>query len=494
MLNIKTDISSIQNAYQGFAKGNYTMLDNLKLGYGGTKEEMKRLLSDAEKLTGKKFDLSNFADITEAIHAIQDQYGITGTTAKEAASTIQGSISAMKSSYQNLLAGLADENADLGQLVGNLMESVFTVADNVVPRIGAFLGNMSTIIKEKAPDLINQLVSGLTENLQPMLEAAVSILSSLVTALTDEKNITLLVNSAVGLVLSLANGLIDNIEPIINGTFTIISSLATSLLEDNNLQKIIDAAFSLITTLVDSLLEDDNLSKLIEAAITITTEITTGLIDHIPELIDAGLQLIGGLLKGLWDNRGKIFDAIKKIGASIISTIKDVLKIHSPSAVFSDVGKMLIQGLINGIDNAKQWVVDKIRGLGSSIIDTAKSILGIRSPSKRFYELGNFTGVGFGNGFTDSMKNVRQKMAEAIPTDMNTEIGVKLRNSVNDIRNFVGNQPAEMATAEKTGNSFAFNIDVHIDGNADKSNLTELAEAVAEKIYRATKSKMEVYA
>lgn len=130
-----TDMSMIQNAYQGFAKQNYTMLDNLKLGYGGTKEEMKRLLKDAEKISGQKFDLSSYADIIQAIHVVQTEMGITGTTAKEASSTIQGSISAMKSAWTNFLTGMADPNQDFDMLVGNLVDSVVTVAKNLIPRI-----------------------------------------------------------------------------------------------------------------------------------------------------------------------------------------------------------------------------------------------------------------------------------------------------------------------------------------------------------------------
>ena len=130
-----SDISSIQTAYQGFAKQNYTMLDNLKLGYGGTKEEMQRLLEDATKLSGIEYDISSYADIVDAIHVVQTEMGITGTTAKEASETISGSISAAKSAYENLMTGLADENADLDGLIDNMADSILTVVDNVLPRI-----------------------------------------------------------------------------------------------------------------------------------------------------------------------------------------------------------------------------------------------------------------------------------------------------------------------------------------------------------------------
>lgn len=173
-----SDISSIQTAYQGFAKQNYTMLDNLKLGYGGTKEEMQRLLDDATKLSGIEYDISSYADIVDAIHVVQDEMGITGTTAAEASKTISGSISAAKSAYENLMTGLADENADLDGLIDNMTDSVLTVVDNVLPRV------METVprIVETVPKLIEGLsaafagiagqLGGLADQLLPPLMQA----------------------------------------------------------------------------------------------------------------------------------------------------------------------------------------------------------------------------------------------------------------------------------------------------------------------------------
>ena len=156
-----TDMGMIQNAYQGFAKQNYTMLDNLKLGYGGTKEEMSRLLEDAEKLSGVKYELGNFADITEAIHVIQTQLGITGTTANEASTTISGSWGSLKGAWQNLLVGFANEDADLGKLMGNVGDTAGNFASNLIPRIGEAIGG----IKDAIPELAESLAPGLSEGL-----------------------------------------------------------------------------------------------------------------------------------------------------------------------------------------------------------------------------------------------------------------------------------------------------------------------------------------
>lgn len=149
-----TDITMIQNAYQGFAKQNYTLLDNLKLGYGGTKEEMERLLEDAEKISGIEYDLSSFADITAAIHVMQEEMGIAGATAAEASSTIQGSVASMKAAWQNLTVGFADENANIDVLLDNFLDSVETVAENVLPVVVRVLENIFGTLQERGPDMV----------------------------------------------------------------------------------------------------------------------------------------------------------------------------------------------------------------------------------------------------------------------------------------------------------------------------------------------------
>ena len=178
-----SSMESIQNAYQGFAKANYTMLDNLKLGYGGTKEEMARLLKDAQAISGIEYDISSYADIVDAIHVIQEEMGIAGTTAKEASSTISGSISSMKSAWQNLLAGLGNEDADLSGLINNFVNSAGTVADNVLPRVEIILGGIADAIGRIVP-IIGERLPGLFESiLPPLIEGAVALVNGLIAAL-----------------------------------------------------------------------------------------------------------------------------------------------------------------------------------------------------------------------------------------------------------------------------------------------------------------------
>ncbi len=188
-----TSMESIQNAYQGFAKQNYTMLDNLKLGYGGTKEEMQRLLEDAEKISGIKYDISSFADVTEAIHVMQEAMGIAGTTSKEAASTISGSIGMVEAAWENFLTGMADPEQDFGALVDSLTESISIALGNIVPRLvetlPRLIQGLSQVIQTLAgylPQILSALLPGLITGATELLGALGSTLPSLFMILFDQ--------------------------------------------------------------------------------------------------------------------------------------------------------------------------------------------------------------------------------------------------------------------------------------------------------------------
>ena len=187
-----TSIEMIQNAYQGFAKQNYTMLDNLKLGYGGTKEEMQRLLDDAEKLSGQKFDLSSYGDIVDAIHVVQTEMGITGTTAKEASTTISGSVDSAKAAWQNLVTGIADGNADVGELTDNFVESVETAAGNILPVVDTVIENLLNVLEEKGPDIINggarlfgKIAAGAIKSIPTIISSIPDIIDAIVQGFKD---------------------------------------------------------------------------------------------------------------------------------------------------------------------------------------------------------------------------------------------------------------------------------------------------------------------
>ena len=218
-----TSMEMIQNAYQGFAKQNYTMLDNLKLGYGGTKEEMQRLLEDAEKLSGIEYDISSYADIVDAIHVVQTEMGITGTTAKEASTTVQGSIASMKSAYENFVIGLGDQNADIAELSTKLLESAEVVAGNLLPVIENILSSIGTMMQEKGPEMIEKFVSYAIEKLPQIIELGLKMVLSLVKGLAN--NLPKLVSSVLDMIATIVKTFVSSIPDIVSVGKQIVEGL-----------------------------------------------------------------------------------------------------------------------------------------------------------------------------------------------------------------------------------------------------------------------------
>ena len=236
-----SDAQSVQNAYQGFAKANYTMLDNLKLGYGGTKEEMQRLLTDAEKISGIKYDISSYADIVDAIHVVQTEMGITGTTAKEAATTIDGSVNSMKSAWSNLITGMSNENLDLDKLVQNVIDSVNTFADNLIPRLQImlprFADGLTQLVNGLAPYVgpametllpsLVQGIGGLVSGIVQAMPAAVEAISAVIPMLVEQLTILLpqIISAGVEIIAALASGIGENLPTLIPAVVDAISIL-----------------------------------------------------------------------------------------------------------------------------------------------------------------------------------------------------------------------------------------------------------------------------
>lgn len=213
-----TDMQSIQNAYQGFAKQNYTMLDNLKLGYGGTKEEMQRLIDDANALNAAQgnytnYSIESYADIVDAIHTVQTEMGITGTTALEASTTVEGSINSMKAAYQNFVTGLGDQNADIGALTEELIQAAGTVAENVLPVIENVVKNIAETVKKQGPDMITKFVAYATEKLPEVLKLGIQLIVSLVKGLAQ--NLPELLRGTLALVDAIISAFLDSLPDII---------------------------------------------------------------------------------------------------------------------------------------------------------------------------------------------------------------------------------------------------------------------------------------
>lgn len=341
-----TSMESIQNAYQGFAKQNYTMLDNLKLGYGGTKQEMERLLEDATKLSGIEYDIDSLSDVYEAIHVIQDELGITGTTAKEASETISGSVSAMKSAWSNLVTGIADENANFDELVDNFVESATTVAGNILPRVEQALNGIGQLVEKLAPVIVDAIPNLVKNVLPSLVKAAVSIVRAFVDVLSDEESIDTIIDAAVDIVLILADAIAENID------------------------KIIEAIVKIVTTIVEALTDPDTLLKLVEAAIKIAIAIAKGIVEAIPDILKALVNVVENILHAIGEWGVGLFEKGKEIVKSIAKGIADAAK----EAV--TWGHDLIDNFVQGIKDRIQKVVDAVKNVAQKV----KDFLGFSEP------------------------------------------------------------------------------------------------------------------
>lgn len=429
-----SDMASIQNAYQGFAKQNFTMLDNLKLGYGGTKEEMQRLLDDAEKLQKEKFgvdveyDMNNFADVIQAIHTVQEEMDIAGTTSKEAATTIQGSLGMMKGAWQNLVTGLGDENADLDGLIDNFIQSVITVGENIMPEVEKILTGIGEMVTTMLPQVVQMIPELINSVLPGIIESASGLVTTLCTAIVD--NAPTLIDSALQLILTLTNAILENLPMIIECGFQAILQLALGIAEA--LPTLIPTIVEVILTIVTYLIE--NIDLLVDAAIAIITGLAEGLINALPVLIEKAPEIIEKLVIALVTNAPKLLEAavkvIETLATGLITNVPKLLA-KIPQIMtslkngflnlcsgFADVGKNIIDGLWNGIQSGWNWLTDKVSNLAKGLLDAAKSALGIASPSKEFRKIGEFCVAGFNDGIDDLMDG--NKLASNINASLGT--------------------------------------------------------------------------
>ena len=452
-----TAMESIQDAYQGFAKQNYTMLDNLKLGYGGTKEEMQRLLADAEKLSGVKYDLSSYADIVEAIHVIQTEMGITGTTAEEASTTIQGSVASMKAAWANLMVGMADDTQDFDLLLSNFIESIGTVADNLLPRIGIVIEGMGKLVAGLAPEIasalptltnellpnlvelgvqsISALVQGIQENGDSLAAGALSIVGTLAEGLAEL--LPMVADTAASLVVSLADGLTESLPNIIPIAIETISTLVENLTENAN--TVIDAGIQIILALGEGLIAalpqlietvpqivinianviNDNAPKLVDTALYLITRLATGLLAatptilaNIPKIIEA---IVAAFMAFQWLNLGKqlidgVANGVKKAGESMATAAKNAFSKFKSKITGSEVatelksiGKYIIDGIVGGIKNSLSKIANIAGKIKDTLLSKLKGLFKIASPSKLMKEeVGAYIGEGIAVGIEES--------------------------------------------------------------------------------------------
>ncbi|MBQ8994512.1 MAG: hypothetical protein IJ091_11345 [Oscillospiraceae bacterium] len=361
-----TDVSSIQNAYQGFAKGTYNMLDNLRLGYGGTKEEMQRLLKDAQKITGIKYDISSLDDVYSAIHVIQEEVvGIANTTEKESEGTIQGSITRLKASVENLFIGMGRTGSNIDTLMENVSEAFGFVLDNITPVIERLIDYL--------PAVTGELIAALGEMLPTLLETVTELFNQVLETLLNM--LPELMPFAVEAILTVAQTLIAN------------------------LPQIVEAAIQLILSLISGIIQA--LPQLASMVPEIVMTIVEVILDNLPEILNAGVDLIFALLDGIITMAATLWAEVSGfIEENILEPIRQGLDEGD------NLGDMLVKGIWNGISEGASWLWGKITGWAGDVMQHLSDAFGIASPSKKTAWMGKMLDQGLANGIEDNMSMV----------------------------------------------------------------------------------------
>lgn len=364
-----TDMELIQNAYQGFAKQNFMMLDNLKLGYGGTKEEMQRLLDDAEKIKAANgemadYSIDSFADMVEAIHVVQENMGITGTTAKEAQTTIQGSAQMMKASWENLMVGMADGSQNLDQLMNNFSSSVATFAENLAPRISQVLESLPKAIMTLLPTLVTtiasflpSLISSVTELVVGLAAVIPSLLGQLIQAIMN--GLPQFVATAQTMMQTFGQAIQDNLPTVISKALDMLLGFSQTILE--NVPILISSGMDLIKNIVVGLMQA--LPELIAKVPEIITNFANTINTSFPIILQKGVEIIWEIIKG-------IISALPTLAANIPKIFEAIVAVWQ-AINWLKLGKDLIQGIWNGIKSIfgsfKSWCESIFNSVSTSI-------------------------------------------------------------------------------------------------------------------------------
>ena len=466
---------SIQNAYQGFAKQNYTMLDNLKLGYGGTKTEMERLLKDAEKISGVKYDISNLSDVYSAIHVIQEELGVTGTTAKEAASTFSGSMASMKAAFSDVMANLST-GRDVGPSLVALGETVHTfLVGNLLPMVGNVLGSLPEVldhalsfgvrsmniaannadaIVQMATDLVIGIGSSIITAAPHLVDAALRLVSALgetilntdwgkladdtITSLrgsmdiaageilgTDENLVQAMLDAIASrlpdiltkggeMLNTLVSGILDALPGLTASALQMLTSFVNQLI--SGLPQVLSAGKSILLNVVQGV--QSALPQMLASAGQAIGTLLTGIVQNLPSIISAGFDLVVSLIQGLGNAAPNLLNGAVKLLQNVISAVKNINWLQ--------VGKDIVNGLINGIGAMGSALRNAARSIANSALSAIKSALGIKSPSRVMRDqVGKWIPAGVAVGIEantkplmDSMHRLSDLTTDTMQTDL----------------------------------------------------------------------------
>lgn len=398
-----TNMEDIKNAYQGFAKQNYTMLDNLKLGYGGTKTEMERLLSDAQKITGVKYDINNLSDVYSAIHVIQGELDITGTTAKEAATTLTGSANSMKAAFKDVIGGLAigqDIKPALSALaetvttffVGNLLPAVWNILSGIPSALTTFVSNLTPQLVTALMQFLPQVKQSITTAMPQLYETAGNMISGL--SIGIHTQLPKLLNDGVEMITNIANGILQNLPQFITMAGTLIIQFADALLAA--VPMILEAGAKLLLNLVNGIIQ--NLPQIVEAGAQMIVKFRTTIAQNLPQILQSGIEIIGKLAAGL-------IRAIPTLVGKIPEIVSSIKKAFS-AVDWVTVGRNIISGIANGLKNAGHMLWEAVKGILGSFKDNVLQFFGIKSPSRWGIYVGNMIDKGFAKGIIGDLPTI----------------------------------------------------------------------------------------
>ena len=421
-----TNMEDIKNAYQGFAKQNYTMLDNLKLGYGGTKSEMERLLADAQKISGVEYNIDNLSDVYSAIHVIQGQLDITGTTAKEAATTISGSFNQMKAVAKNVMGEIAlgmDVGPALNELantiitfaVGNLLPAVWNVISALPSAIVTFVTALGPQLFAAVSGLIPQIASGITTGIPTLYQSAMQLMDQFNIGIQEQ--LPILLQNGVDFITNIVNGILQNLPQVITMAGNIITYFANTII--SMFPTVLSAGASLLLKLVNGII--NNLPQIAQAAATTIVRFVASIGQNLPQILQSGITIIAKLAAGLIRAIPNLIGQIPAIISAIVNAFT--------SQNWGSIGINIISGIASGLRSAAHMLWDAVKGVLGGFKENVLAFFGIHSPSRWGAYVGEMIDTGIANGLigkTTLVSNAAAELQKSVKKPIGTSMDLAI--------------------------------------------------------------------
>lgn len=459
-----TNMEDIKNAYQGFAKQNYTMLDNLKLGYGGTKSEMERLLADAQKISGVEYNIDNLSDVYSAIHVIQGQLDITGTTAKEAATTISGSFNQMKAAAKNVMGEIAlgmDVGPALNELantiitfaVGNLLPAIWNVISALPSAIVTFVTALGPQLFTAVSGLIPQIASGITTGIPTLYQSAMQLMDQFNIGIQEQ--LPILLQNGVDFITNIVNGILQNLPQVITMAGNIITYFANTII--SMFPTVLSAGASLLLKLVNGII--NNLPQIAQAAATTIVRFVASIGQNLPQILQSGITIIAKLAAGL-------IRAIPNLVGQIPAIISAIVNAFT-SQNWGSIGINIISGIASGLRSAAHMLWDAVKGVLGGFKENVLAFFGIHSPSRWGMFVGEMIDTGIANGLTGNtslISNAAEELQKSLkkPVGTSLDFAVSGRNSTENENNALIEKLEQLLeylkTTSKRGETIVINL------------------------------------